>query len=47
MANYLINYLNGDTETLTADAVEYDAEARAYTFVNVRSIHRQDEGVNG
>jgi len=55
MAQYLINYLTGDTETVDADGVEYDADARDYTFVksgqvvalapinNVRSVHRQED----
>ncbi|NED75390.1 hypothetical protein G3I51_24310 [Streptomyces sp. SID9944] len=59
MAQYLINYLTGDTETVAADGVEYDVEARDYTFhtsgqvvalipvSNVRSVHRQDEAVTG
>lgn len=32
MAQYLINYLTGDVETVEADGVEYDADARDYTF---------------
>lgn len=32
MAQYTINYLTGDTETVTADGVEYDADARDYIF---------------
>jgi hypothetical protein len=55
MARYTINYLTGDTETIEADGVEYDAAARDYTFVssqqvvaltpvaNVRSVHRRDD----
>ncbi|MFD4547282.1 hypothetical protein [Streptomyces sp. NPDC058466] len=55
MARYTINYLTGDTETVEADGVEYDADAGDYTFVvgrqavalapviNVRSVHRQDD----
>ncbi len=55
MARYTINYLTGDTETVEAEGVEYDPDARDYTFVvgqqavalapvaNVRSVHRQDE----
>lgn len=33
MARYTINYLTGDTETVEADGVEYDVDARDYTFV--------------
>lgn len=55
MARYEINYLTGDTEMVEADGVEYDTDARDYTFVkngqvvalapvsNVRSVHRQDD----
>lgn len=55
MAQYTINYLTGDTETVEADGVEYDAEARDYTFVvgrvavalapvaNVRSVVRKPD----
>jgi hypothetical protein len=32
MAQYTINYLTGDTETIEADGVEYDVDARDYTF---------------
>jgi hypothetical protein len=32
MAHYLINYLTGDTETVTADTVNIDCEARAFVF---------------
>ncbi|MGQ4343583.1 hypothetical protein [Streptomyces sp. SAS_275] len=32
MARYTINYLDGNTETIEADGVEYDGEARDYTF---------------
>ena len=32
MAQYTINYLTGDTETVEADGVEYDGIARDYTF---------------
>lgn len=53
MARYTINYLTGESETVEADGVEYDAEARDYTFTlgvqavalapvaNVRSVHRE------
>ncbi|SES03550.1 hypothetical protein [Streptomyces qinglanensis] len=59
MARYTINYLTGDTETVEADGVKYDDEARDYTFYtgseavafapvdNVRSIHRHNEPVTG
>ncbi|MGA4875833.1 hypothetical protein [Streptomyces lydicamycinicus] len=55
MARYTINYLNGDSETIEADGVEYDPDARDYTFVggqqvvalvptaNVQSVRRQDD----
>ncbi|MET8694703.1 hypothetical protein ABZV65_19420 [Streptomyces bauhiniae] len=33
MAAYEINYLTGDTDTINADGVEYDPDARDYTFV--------------
>lgn len=54
MARYTISYLTGDTETVEGDRVEYDSDARDYTFyngnqvvalapiANVRSVHRQD-----
>lgn len=54
MAQYTINYLDGTTEHVTADGVEYDTDARDYTFIkdkqavalapvaNVRSVHHQD-----
>jgi hypothetical protein len=55
MARYTINYLTGDTETVEADGVEYDAD-RHYTFTrngkqvvaltpvaHVRSIVCQDD----
>jgi hypothetical protein len=32
MAQYTINYLTGDVETIEADSVEYDGVARDYTF---------------
>lgn len=32
MAQYTINYLTGDTATVEADGVEYDVDARDYTF---------------
>lgn len=32
MAQYTINYLTGDTDTVEADRVEYDIDARDYTF---------------
>jgi len=32
MAQYLINYLDGETETVEADGVEYDIDARDYTL---------------
>ena len=53
MARYTINYLDGNTETVEADSVEYDSDARDYTFgtgrqplaliptANVRSVHWQ------
>ncbi|MEU1434054.1 hypothetical protein ABZ438_08135 [Streptomyces sp. NPDC005786] len=59
MARYEINYLDGNTEHVAADGVEYDNDARDYTFftdgkavalapvANVRSIHRQDTAVTG
>lgn len=52
MARYTINYLDGNTETVEAEGVEYDSSANDYTFVkdatvvalapvrNVRSVHR-------
>ncbi|MEU3613511.1 hypothetical protein ABZ725_14505 [Streptomyces sp. NPDC006872] len=52
MAQYTINYLNGDTETVTAERSEYDPDSRPlflYTGdqpvawipqANVRSVHR-------
>lgn len=55
MAQYTINYLTGDTDTVEADGVEYDDEARDYNFVNgkqvvalapvatVRSVIRKDD----
>ena len=55
MARYLISYLDGETETVTADGVEYDPDARDYTFVtgeqavaltpvaNIRSVVRQGD----
>ena len=54
MAQYTINYLDGTTECVTADGVEYDPAARDYTFylnkqavalapiANVRSVHHPD-----
>ncbi|MFF0736893.1 hypothetical protein ACFYVK_35430 [Streptomyces chartreusis] len=54
--DYTINYLDGTTETIEADGVEYDSDARDYTFIkdkqavalapvaNVRSVVRQDTG---
>lgn len=38
MARYTINYLTGDTETVEADGVEYDVDARDYTFVNDKQV---------
>ena len=32
MATYTINYLDGNTDTVQADWVEYDSDARNYTF---------------
>jgi 5-keto 4-deoxyuronate isomerase len=32
MTQYTINYLTGDTDTVEADGVEYDVDARDYTF---------------
>ncbi|MFJ9985292.1 hypothetical protein ACIQUD_14890 [Streptomyces globisporus] len=55
MARYEINYLDGNTDTVTAEGVEYDIDARDYTFytdkqavalapvANVRSIIKRDE----
>lgn len=55
MARYEINYLDGNTEYVTADGVEFDIDARDYTFytdkravalapaANVRSIIERDE----
>ncbi|MEU4967790.1 hypothetical protein [Streptomyces smyrnaeus] len=55
MAQYTINYLDGVTETVQADGVRYDDDARDYTFYtaseavavapvdNVRSIHRHND----
>ncbi|WP_367572179.1 hypothetical protein [Streptomyces globisporus] len=57
MARYEINYLDGNTDTVTAEGVEYDTEAGDYTFyadkqvvalapvVNVRSIIRHEVAV--
>lgn len=54
MTQFTINYLDGTTEHVTADGVEYDADARDYTFyldkravalapvANVRSVHHSD-----
>lgn len=54
MAHFEINYLTGDTESVTASEVGYDLDAQDYTFRNgdqlvaliparnVLSIHRQD-----
>ncbi|MFH9574198.1 hypothetical protein ACH4MG_27120 [Streptomyces sp. NPDC017454] len=35
MAQYTINYLTGDVETVEADGVEYDGIARDYTFTGL------------
>jgi hypothetical protein len=55
MAHYLISYLDGQDETIQADGVEFDSDARDYTFhtnghavalapaANVRSIVRQSD----
>ncbi|MGV9352300.1 hypothetical protein [Streptomyces misionensis] len=55
MARYLITYLDAETDVIQADGVEYDAEARDYTFhaggqvaalvpvTNVRSVRRQED----
>ncbi len=57
MAQYTINYLTSDTETVEAVQVEYDLEARLFIFhgdekpvalvpqANVLSIHRQEVAV--
>ncbi|MDX3324769.1 hypothetical protein PV405_08820 [Streptomyces sp. ME02-6979-3A] len=57
MARYEINYLDGNTDTVMAEGVEFDAEARDYTFytegravalapvANVRSIIRHEVAV--
>ncbi|WP_458089486.1 hypothetical protein [Streptomyces malaysiensis] len=54
MARYTINYLTGDTETIEAERVEYDFDARLFIFhggqhpvalvpqANVRSILHLD-----
>ncbi|MCX4605497.1 hypothetical protein OG402_34070 [Streptomyces anulatus] len=59
MARYEINYLDGTTDTVTAEGVEYDTEAGDYTFftqgqvvalapvTNVRSVIRHEVGANG
>lgn len=57
MARYLISYLDGESETVTADNLEPsgnqyiawagDGSAAAYIpAANVRSVVRQDEAVN-
>lgn len=38
MAQYTINYLTGDTETVEADGVEYDVDARDYTFTKANGM---------
>ncbi|MDP5310392.1 hypothetical protein [Streptomyces poriferorum] len=55
MARYEIHYLDGNTDHVTADGVEYDTDARDYTFftdgqvvaltpvANVRSIIRHED----
>lgn len=55
MARYEINYLDGNTDHVTADGIEYDNDAQDYTFFidgkavalapvgNVRSIIRRDD----
>ncbi|MFF0166820.1 hypothetical protein [Streptomyces prasinus] len=38
MARYEINYLTGNTEYVTADGVEYDADARDYVFTGTNGM---------
>lgn len=33
MAQYLVTYLDGDTEYVEAEGVEYDSSAQDYTFL--------------
>lgn len=57
MARYEINYLDGSTDQVEAEGVEFDIDARDYTFytdkqavalapaANVRSIIKRDEAL--
>jgi hypothetical protein len=45
MARYLISYLDGESETVTADHVAIDYEARAYVFRNGTDQHAEPEAI--